>query len=370
MKTLKKYVALLALASLVAGPASALAETCVTTELTKDGGSGVAPQVLVKWEMYPDTHGINGRDDSTTALTQFNSTGVYGDNVEFKVCSIVRDADGLADLATVGAKVFYPTGVWGASVHPDAGCGWAVGNQFVLNQLGCQDGINLICGELRTNNANLPMFNEAEFAGLSLTEKYAKLCAEDYDLKKCTARVYCGDKTISYEDPSGDYKVMAFAQDKSGLNGLLENTMKYVDTAAYEVDFTGINFGNVKLQTKKIINGDLSWNNPAGPNNASVRNTGNVRIKMQVMESDMGFGKFDSGEWKVKFDGRIGNDATSIDFNPETWTTLNGELDLSEMDEMDFSIYVKEFPYDHTENTYQGAMSLKPVKIAHNTCAQ
>ena len=368
MKTLKKFVALMTLAALVAGPAQALA--AISTTLTKDGGSGAAPIVLAKWEMYPSaTQGDNGRDDRDAYLTQFESTGIYGDNVEYEVCSIVWDQDGVGDLATVGAKVFYPTTASGASVHPEWGCGLPVSNQFVLTQLTKAEGIDLVCNQIKTNDNNLVKFNPtAGFAGTEagLSADWSRMCAGDYELMKGTAFVYCADTELSYEAPSGDYRVLAFAQDRSGVNGTLENTLQYVPTDALEADFNKIDYGQVKLQIEKPINGDLDWD-ALGTNQATVRNTGNTRIQVGVTQDDMGFGQFITNEYKVRFDGHVGNDQTSINFEPYVLTTLPGELDLSEMDEIDFSIYVREFPVDHSD-TYTGTMTLQPVRIDHNQC--
>jgi len=220
----KKIVALLTLASVVLGPASALAQ--IQTSLTKDGGSGAAPIILAKWEMYPTTTtGENGRDDRSLYLTQLESTGIYNDNVEYKVCSIVWDQDGVGDLTTVGAKVFYPTTASGAPVHPEWGCGLPVSNQFVLTQLSKTDGIDLVCNQIKTDDNNLVKFNpSAGFSGTEagLSADWSRMCASDYELMKGTAFVYCADTELSYEAPSGDYRVLAFAQDRSGLNGTLE----------------------------------------------------------------------------------------------------------------------------------------------------
>ena len=44
-------------------------------------------------------------------------------------------------------------------------------------------------------------------------------------------------RTLSYEDPSGDYRTLVMAQDKNGLDGTLENTFRYLDLTAFETDF-------------------------------------------------------------------------------------------------------------------------------------
>jgi hypothetical protein len=82
----------------------------------------------------------------------------------------------------------------------------------------------------------------------------------------------------------------------------------------------------------------------------------------------MGFGQFVTGQYKVRFDGHVGNGIASLEYEPNKGVTLPGELDLSEMDEIDFSIFVREFPVDHIGDTYTGSLTLQPVRISHNYC--
>jgi len=74
----KKIVALLTLASIVLGPASALATT-VTTTLQKGGSSNPnnAPQVVAKWEMDGPYTSYSGSDASTSDGAQIAPSGKY-----------------------------------------------------------------------------------------------------------------------------------------------------------------------------------------------------------------------------------------------------------------------------------------------------
>jgi len=99
----------------------------------------------------------------------------------------------------------------------------------------------------------------------------------------------------------------------------------------------------------------------------------------------MGLGKRDSnpGEWNVEYDARVGDleahwtyyDPFGVVGEHPTWTgdntgdytQLNGEiLDLSEVEEMDFSIHVKEkWPGNH--DFYTGYMWLGATKANFDT---
>jgi hypothetical protein len=355
---MKKLIAICLLLTLVVGPNMALAAT-VNTGLNQDTTGGANPIVKVKWEANPNRY----TDDSTAAGAQFMPSGVKNVNKTISMCAIVTDPDGLADVINVYADVFYPAGVeLGNSHTPLAdqsgdGCGLLM-QEDSLTKLEKAAGIALFCNQVRNLNSNLPTFNTGY--------NYEEICKADGELQKETAAVFCGEKDLSYEDPSGSYKVWAIGQDKVGLQGKLENFFTYLPLTAFEVDFNSINYGNVRLNTHKIINGNLVWDTTPGVNNASVRNVGNTRLAMSVWQNDMGLGKTD-GLWNVRYDARVGSGATFAVYTPEATTLLGDPLDLSELDEMDFSIDISKFPPTHT-GPYTGTMTLTAGAVSHLVC--
>jgi len=198
-------------------------------------------------------------DDSIAAGAQFNASGVFQGNKTIRVCAIVTDPDGVADIQGVYTDVYYPTGIAVGDSHvklptqdgsTTAGCGVLM-QEDTLTKLSKTDGINLFCNQVQQLNNNLPTFNPSY--------NYSDICKADGELMKETAYVACTNKVISYEDPAGSYKVTAVAQDASSLTGTLDNSFDYLPVTAFQTDFTSINYGNVKLNTHKIINGDLTW---------------------------------------------------------------------------------------------------------------
>ncbi len=366
---MKKIIALVSLFVMVASPALTLAQATpsptptpgyVSTGLTRDTTGGAAPIVKAKWEANTDRY----TDDKITAGAQFLPSGRFQVNKTIALCSIVTDPDGLADITTapgaVYGDVFYPTNIELGEYHvpltgqSGLGCG-ALMQEDKLAKLSKADGLELFCNKVRNENNNLPTFNTGY--------TYDEICAIDGELQKETAAVYCTTKDLSYEDPSGDYAVWAVAQDKVGLQGQLVNTFTYLPVTAFETDFTSISYGNVRLATHKIISGDLTWGGPL----ASVRNVGNTRLSMRVWQDDMTFGKTD-GIWNVKYDARVGSNAAFANYFPEVTKKLADSLDLSELDEMDFSIDVSKFPPTHVGGSYVGAMTLSAVAEAHLVC--
>ncbi len=363
MKKLYSVCTTLALVAMVFSPAMAGANG-ITTGLTQDTTGGATPIVKAKWEANGDSSNPLDyyTDDSTAAGAQFNPSGIKDENKTIALCSIVTDPDGLSDITNapgaVYGDVFYPTGVSLGSSHEELptqsglGCGGLM-QEDQLSKLSKADGLQLFCNNVRSNNNNLPTFNTGY--------DYNEICATDGELQKETAAVYCTTKDISYEDPSGDYAVWAVAQDKVGLQGKLINSFTYLPLTAFETDFTSILYGAVRLATHKIISGDLTWGSPL----ATVRNIGNTRLQMNVMQDDMGFGQT-GGVYNVKYDARVGSAAAFADYWPNALTALQDTLDLSEMDEMDFSINVTKFPPTHV-GSYTGNMTLGAVPAPHLT---
>lgn len=336
--------------------------TDVDTSLIRESTGGNDPIVKSKWEMNT-SKGTDGKylgtDDSTTAGAQFTPSGIYQVGKKIAVCAVVTDPDGLADIDSVYADIFYPeTVALGPNHESDRqGCGQEM-PEFTLTKFVKADGIELFCNKIRSNNSNLPVFNT--------DYDYDEICAQDGELMKETAAVFCGEHTLSYEDPSGNYRTLVLAQDKYGLDGTLENYFTYQALTAFETDFSKINYGTVKLNTHKIINGDLAWD-VMDQGKASVRNIGNTRLNMKVWQDDMGLGKTD-GNWNVKYDARVGSDAVFANYYPETTKVLADILNLSETDEMDFSIDISKWPPTHEGNSYTGNMVLSAQAAQHLTC--
>jgi len=361
-KTMKKLTALslmMAVSVWMMGGAFVVAD--VDTSLTRDTAGGQNPIVKAKWEANLDRY----TDDDPAAGAQFLPSGQYQVNKTITLCAVVTDPDGLADIDAVYADVFYPENIALGDSHvalPDQsglGCGELM-QEDTLTRLDKQEGWDLFCNRVKNENNNLPTFNGGY--------DYDEICNVDTgELMKLTAAVYCGEKELSYEDPSGDYKVWAVAQDKNGLQGTLENHFTYLPMTAFEKDFSAVAYGNVKLNTHKIISGDLTWDSETGANPATVRNVGNTRLAMKVLQDDMGLGKTD-GSWNVKYDGRIGSDVAFKNYWPDNLTRLNGELDLSEMNEMDFSVLISKFPPTNPGPDYTGAMTLSAVSVPHLIC--
>jgi len=158
---------------------------------------------------------------------------------------------------------------------------------------------------------------------------------------------------------------------------VLTNNFTYQSLTAFEKDFTSVNYGQVLLDTHKKIAGDTVFDVAGSSLYPTVRNLGNTRLNMNVAQDDMGLG-MSSGSWNVRYDARVGNDEADWSYydpfkykgvagEPTTWKKLNEEvLDLSETEEMDFSILIKKWP--NAEQTYSGEMWLKATYANFTVC--
>lgn len=381
IKTMRKLAALclmMAVSVWMLGPALVLGvDDPVSTGLQRGTGGGLAPIVKAKWEMWDQ-----GKDDSTDAGAQFLAPGVWGSNLNYKVCAIATDPNGAADIAGVYADIYYPDNKaytedplhpdQHPSVQPEVGIGacGAFIEQNTLVKMDKTTGYDLFCNKIRNNNNNLPTFNSGY--------TYDEICAADGELMKEEAYVYCDAKTLKWEDPAGLYKVSVTAQDKAGNNsasGSLVNYFEYLPLTAFAKDFTNVNYGQVLLNTHQKISGDLSFGTA---NNPTIRNLGNTRLYMKTAQDDMGLGQ-SSGLWNVKYDARVGNNAADWKIyspfgfkgaSPSSgqYTQLEDILELSETEEMDFSILVTKWPDSAT--SYTGTMWLGAAFAPFRVCQQ
>lgn len=388
---MKKIIAVclaLAVVSWLVGPALVVANGTVGTGLSRGTGGGSIPGVKAKWEMkgscfdgqdYIACPGVGeGKDDSTNAGAQFNPTNQWDTYTNYTVCAVATDPDGVADISGVYADIYYPANkaihdkTPSTDLHRDpdvgakdegvGGCSAFI-EQNTLIKLDKVEGYHLFCEVIQDTNNNLPVF---------FGYGYGEICGATGELMKETAYVYCDDKKLKWEDPAGLYKVDVTAQDKSGNSSILKtNNFEYLPLTGFEKDFTSIAYGTIMLNTHKRIAGDTTFTTANLP---TIRNTGNTRLWMKVAQDDMGLGQ-SSGVWNVGFDARVGNnEADWTNYNPfglkgtspGTYTQLEDILDLSEAEEMDFSILVKKWP--DTNTNYTGTMWLGATNAPFRIC--
>jgi len=410
IKKLISFMVLTALFVMTIGPAVAVATPTVDTNLLRGEGGGSDPIIKVKWEMngpcFDPSTGYNdcstvtggeGTDADTDPGAQFMAPGVWNSSMNYTVCAIATDPNGVSDVNGVYADIYYPEG---RSYHPEdplhldqisggTSSNWDYGvnacgafiEQNTLIKLDKDDGIDLFCNKIKNNNNNLPTFfpvaqNPADPNNPGPLYDYDEICGVTGELEKEEAHVYCDDKTLTWEDPAGYYKVIVSAQDNAGnSSNYVENHFAYLPLTSFAADFTAVNYGEVLLNVHKKISGDLNFGTASNP---TVRNLGNTRLYMKVAQDDMGLGQ-SSGNWNVQYDARLGSNsadwriyspfkykATAGDPTSDQYQILEDILDLSEEEEMDFSILVTKWPTVAT--TFVGDMWLSASPAQFRQC--
>jgi len=345
MKTKQSSVVLVVFAmtlSLIAPSflsASVSADTVigVGTGVTVPEGGGQIPVIKAKWEQDYSQVLEDGDPAHIIPGSQFLPTCNYQAYEPIKYCVVVTDEEDNGNVQQAWVDVYHPVNSW-----DNGSFKYEVPLTMVTDK---QTSINLVTDAY---NAGLIAFNRA----YTLTDVL-------FELNKSTAKVWCGDGELYYEQPAGIYTVKAGALDFNSNPSLpLENTFEYVPTTCFAVDNDAINYGSVRVGNMKVVAGDTIFS--INDSMMTVRNLGNTYMQVTALQNDMGFGKDINGMWNVEFDGRVGHVVDSITYQPFEVATLPGLLPHSTDDEIDFSIHLKKAT--RTGN-YGGTMTLGSVIV-------
>jgi len=317
----------------------------------------IHPSIIIAaaWEANSDRF----TDADTIAGAQFIPSGQYGVNKAISFCALIENAD---ISTTVYSDIYYPQNIALGNSYQrldgqsGLGCGQMVQKQE-LTRLDKEYGIDLFCIKIRDQNNNLTHFKNGY--------DYGSICRNDGILRRETANVYCGIRNISYGDPSGEYAVRIEAVQQGVKSDSLENSFEYYPITAFEADFDEIDYGKVKLNSRKDINGDKFFD-PIDINRPTIRNVGNTRLIIKIIEDDLGLGKTYEN-WNVRFGAKVGKKADLTLFNPDFRTLIDDPLDLFETENMDLSVEILKFP-ELTQERHTGSMILSAEAMEHLTC--
>jgi len=413
MKTLKKFVALMTLAALVAGPAQALAQassgTIITGLSTGDYNNTSHPLVVkAKWELRKC---LDSTDITNNGVIEYDGPGTANDgwycedkkgstnpgsqvypsgdstvNTNMLACQLVYHGS-LEDWAAIDAAAYvkYPNYKgYGASKQfcngtIDGGLGkvpMAVLTEDASKAMVCG------CGDtdgIKNADPYLPEYNTTFFGGKGLTTVSSyldEICNDEFTQHE--VRVYCGNFNLSYEAPAGNYEVKATVDSTTDhQQAFLENVFKYLQNVSFAVDFDGVDYGAVVRQmfTASPNGGDADM---ATSENPSIKAMANQLLKILVTQDDMDLG-YDTvaAKWNVKYKARMGSTpahnvtdwASVAYYNPEATAWVKGwdgqqYLDLSDVQKLDFGVFVDQWRNDITPapTGYEGTMVISAEK--------
>ena len=295
---------------------------------------GNTPLVNCKWEQDSTSSLEDGDSDHNSIGTQLLPPVAYNGTKAVQYWAVVTNPAGVDEVEHVYVDVYYPEG------EPEYGS--------------CKHRVEL--GKV-DKTVGISAFEAAWDAGLvtvGLDEdgnpySYNEIVGE---INEGLANVYVAQGYLAYYEPSGDYRVKISAVDDSGdwSNPLL-NAMTYVGVAGFKVDFTVVNYGSAEVSVPNWIDGDMNFN--LGDGKPTIRNIGNTKLQLSIVQDDMGFGKT-SDEWNVEYGARMGAGGTVVNYAPEEQVAPGCVLYPGNTEEFDFSIYVVQAE----AATYNGTMTL------------
>jgi hypothetical protein len=296
----------------------------VPTEAQVDP-AGTPPEVLYKFEL-PDA-------DSGTAGIQYDSDdGAPGQpgaqiapNLEdlpevqqIAYWWIATDPNGIGDVIDAFVRVFHPDGSLKYQLHDP-------------------DGPNP-CTDLGTwATPGTPLYAAVRSGQLTTVEA-------DAIVENCTKNVWLAFEVVgelSKHQPAGPYTVTASVVDQAGNTSSLTNIMDVLPVVGLEIDFTGIDFGQILPNTTKWVRGDTNFQAGTMP---SVKNTGNVLMYLALHFSEMVGVEF--GKVINVFDAKLNTQAIDpIDASTQVCFDLE-PLGSNEVGQLDTSIHPGPIPAD------------------------
>ena len=233
--------------------------------------SGTPPSIDYQWALSVNGGSIIPGDDGTivdtkTQVMPIAGSGITVSDKHFKKYVVVSDPNGIDDIAVVFEQLRDPDG----------------------NQMGSEVLATDITGDVQqwTDAINQAYVNNL----ITLADKDDML--DRLRSVKAGLKIYVVDNCLTNHDAPGDYQVYFKVVDKG--SGFEENSnttnsiglllVEYLSLKAYETDFTGINYGPIVINSRKVIAGDEDWTTPDRP---TIKNQGNVPVCMQISASDL-----------------------------------------------------------------------------------
>ncbi|MFH0832879.1 MAG: hypothetical protein V1900_04120 [Candidatus Aenigmatarchaeota archaeon] len=297
------------------------------------------PVVLAEW--------VTNDENSTKPWTQVNPTMVFNTTKKIGYWMVVK-----GDSAAAYVDVYQPDG---NLLH-----------QLMLNEMymNC-DSEMAIANLTSAYNASLVI----------LSEGYTLQNVID-ELEQCTAKVYYAESDISYCQMCGEfvwsldcttdckwttdefthgYRVDGYAFNDGVKSQSLTDYFEYICQDGIELDFDGIQFGNLVLSMNNWVTGDSVFDSDVGPACAiideegcrapTVRNVGNIPVIVNVQYDDMSFGYTESSDrnvWNVQWGARLGSSPNSYMYPYES-KQLDGNVPLCSTQKISFSLYLNKF---------------------------
>ena len=296
----------------------------VTTSVSIPYGGGFNPVLLCTWIEDETINLEDGDRDHILTGSQFYPEPGYDKSRNFSIYTIVFDEEDGGDVISTSSEIYKPLNSFS-------------GGEYYQTITFANEG---------SGTTQLTKLIEAYESGLITFNLNSSFDETNYRLSKGTGSLWTGQLNLPSCMPAGNYTIIMRCIDQSNNpSDELTGGFQYLPLGCIESDFNSVNYKSTIVKVNKWMTGNSIFNiNDGYP---TVRNTGNIPIKISLNQDDMNFGKNSKGLWNVLFDTRLGNNGTEINYLPEEYVVIPEKLMPCKTESLDFSIHILSgFPGD------------------------
>ncbi len=186
---------------------------------------------------------------------------------------------------------------------------------------------------LTRQNSTVDALEAASVAGLVTYAHDTSLNEAVRALEGADAVIYVGEVDLSYNQAPGDYQVsvQVLPEEADLVDRPPGSIFTYLPTASFEIDFAAVDYGVVERDTDAWVRGDAEFGTAQSP---TMRNTGNVPIRVIVRQDDMGL------DVPAVYTAKLGSDGIPVAFGPTEAVTIPGVVAVDETVPLSFALRV------------------------------
>lgn len=333
-------VAFAMIATMFAPAVSASQNVDITAAVS---GTGNAPVINYQFALSQNDGSIIPgddlvpHDDTMTQVMPIAGDGMTESLKTFRKYIVVSDENGISDIATVYEQLRNATE--GAMTA------------------------ELVANDITTDDVQWTAAINQAYAMNLITEAAKDDMLYGLQATKAQYKIFRIDNTLSNHDEPGIYNVYFKVVDNGGA--FEENTqvdaigylqVEYLSLKAFQTDFTAVDYGNIIVNSRKVISGDEIWESPDS-SKPTIKNQGNVNIQINASASDLT--GVNSPAQTIPASALsihlAGYDINQLSNTPQT--LLNAIVPCTP-EQLDFDITA---PYGTSANDYTGTITLEMV---------
>jgi hypothetical protein len=287
--------------------------------------SETPPLVMCAWTQDSTALMEDGDPDHLTPGGQFFPPCVYGGVKRVEYWMVVAVDPAAAEEPAVSAQLTLPNGT---------------PRQTIMLNESPETGVSAV---MAASDAQLLSWgNDTNGAAFSFEDVENRLGASE-------ASIWHGVIELEYYRDAGEYALAAgvtVGNETASTGSVTKIT--FLPAACCEYDFSVIDYGSVVLNTFASIPGDADFGTGDKP---TVRNTGNLPLRVTIQQDAMGFSQDDAGLWPIEYGAMLGSNGSEVRYSPFETVILPDLLPVLSSQELTFSVRV-------TTGSGQGAGSL------------